>query len=337
MREYNIGWGLLRPLLCFCVILAHFWNRVPEDLYTWKCPFVLLLSFAVPIFYFWAFYFGSRHIMNGDTAYLKRRLRRLAIPFLGWGVIYYCVFVTLPLAGNFPDVPLTELGWQLLTGHSRYLNTSMWSQIDMIMITLLLFYIFSRAGKYTLWVAAGMLAAALTVQLTGANEAMFGSMRYEVRYTLGRIAEILPFGIVGYIFGRYDIPKKNGRNLWIGILLLSVAFLLMLPVLGHKGDGFGYMTIYFMPAALCLILAFWHLPAWNISAKAEAAIKFLTSYTLGIYCMHTLAYPFVVAAVKRVNPGMDSFFICVLTYLLCFVVAHLIAKIPWKHASMLVK
>lgn len=127
-NEYNIGWMLLRPLICFEVILEHFWV-MGDSVPSWQVPFDYMLSMSVPIFIFMAFFFGERHITANEPGYLRKRGRRIVWPLIGWALIYAAVLVPLHWLrgdGNLPGVD--DLLWQSVTGHSKALNPSMWYQ-----------------------------------------------------------------------------------------------------------------------------------------------------------------------------------------------------------------
>lgn len=62
---------------------------------------------------------------------------------------------------------------------------------------------------------------ALILQYSGANWSLFGDMRFELKYPLGRMVEMLPLAICGFEMGRHK--------------LFECLFLLLRPGLGMQG------------------------------------------------------------------------------------------------------
>lgn len=60
-REFNYGIALLRTLMCFEVVLCHFWTTdVPKVL----MPFSVLRGLAVPVFMFLSFFFNRTYFLR---------------------------------------------------------------------------------------------------------------------------------------------------------------------------------------------------------------------------------------------------------------------------------
>lgn len=79
-KPYKWGVGILKILLCFCVILLHYGQG---SLLTNR--FSGIMSSAVPCFMIITFYFNSKILIEGNVKKLKNRIMRLLIPCIGWG------------------------------------------------------------------------------------------------------------------------------------------------------------------------------------------------------------------------------------------------------------
>ena len=141
--KINYGFSLLKMLLAFEVILGHFanWDEYDPRL-VW--PFRELVSLAVACFVILSFYLMAKSFLIRDKQMMKKRLIRLLIPQIGWAIIYYVIYALIDLFMNkgLHSGPM-DFFWQLLTGHSRYLNPSMWYQVDIIIVTVIFYFIFS--------------------------------------------------------------------------------------------------------------------------------------------------------------------------------------------------
>jgi len=335
----NVGWMLLRPLLCFEVILEHFWY-VGDGVSAWQLPFDYMLSLSVPAFLFIAFFLGEKHISAGDSAYMRKRVWRLAWPLAGWALIYAAVLIPMPWLSSSSQVPSWgDAVWQAVTGHSPVLNPSMWYQSVILIITIVFFLIFRKPSRQTCSVLICLLCGAFVLEYSGLNEYLFGNLCFELKYPLGRVAEMIPFAVMGYACSRFSLLERSplGRVASV-IIFMVIAILAMMPLHGDKNAGFGYSNIFYIPAAVGLAVAMWYMPFPRIGRKTITVLKFLSSFTLGIYCMHRLVMLVLKYTISHgMMPRFGTFYLCVLTYILSFIFCWLLSRIPSKYARNLVK
>lgn len=336
-QNFHPGLALFRLLMCFEVVLCHFWEAEQDSAVL--SPLATLREIAVPCFVITAFYLGAKSFLKTDRGFAAKRLTRLVWPQIAWAFIYYLVYV---VSGAVLGLKMThgpmDLVWQLLTGHSPQLNASMWYQFVLIVLTLLFLGLFAwlpRKGAVTAVYA--LSAAALLLQYTGTNLALFGDLLFEARYPLGRILEMLPYAGLGFFLSVNDVPKrlvKYRLPALIGGFILGWVFLyLPLP----EAPGFGYQGLPFVLSVCCFFLAFLLLPLENISDGAKDVIRNVSDYTLGIYCVHRLVATFLFHALKLVGITGRTFLLCLLLYVCSYFVSFLLAKLPWKWSRLLVK
>lgn len=335
----NVGWMLLRPLLCFEVILEHFWH-VGDGVSAWQLPFDYMLSLAVPVFLFIAFFLGEKHISAGESGYMRKRVWRLAWPLAGWALIYAAVIIPMRRLSHSPQIPTwIDVVWQAVTGHSPVLNPSMWFQSVLLFITVAFFLTFRKLSRQTAMVLLCLLCGAFLFEYSGLNEYLFGNLRFELKYPLGRIAEMIPFAVMGYACSRFSLLERSplGRVASV-IIFMVIAILAMIPLHGDKNAGFGYSNIFYIPAAVGLAVAMWYMPFPRIGRKTMTVLKFLSSFTLGIYCVHRLVMLVLKYTIAHgMMPRIDTFCLCILAYILSFIFCWLLSRIPSKYARNLVK
>ena len=85
-RKFNYGIALLRTLMCFEVVLCHFWTTdVPKVL----MPFSVLRGLAVPVFMFLSFFLTEHTFLEYNKNKAKKRIWRVIYPQIGWALIYW--------------------------------------------------------------------------------------------------------------------------------------------------------------------------------------------------------------------------------------------------------
>ena len=173
--KVNYGFSLLKALMAFEVILAHFCNWEEYDpLAVW--PFRDLVSLAVSCFAIMSFYLMTDFFLKRNHARFVQRIKRLSIPQIGWALIYFLAYLFLNLLcrAGLPLKPI-DLFWQMLTGHSMNLNPTMWYQFNVIVITVVFYFIFSKTNDHKGFLSLIILLFfSYFMQYSGINRALFG-------------------------------------------------------------------------------------------------------------------------------------------------------------------
>lgn len=333
-NTYHYGFAIVRTFMCFIVVTCHFWSTEAP---VWLQPLSMLKPFAVPVFMFLSFYLSHGLIMGRDTTRALRRLRRLLLPQIGWAIIYFVVYWVLgALLHKELVTGISDLFWQMLTGHSESLNPTMWFQTDLIILTVLFFGVFRFLSEKTgILVLCGLSLLCLAGQYSGMNYAVFGGMRFELAYPLGRVAETLPVAALGLFAARWNLltfRKARSLPVALGAFVLSWVFVVadrQLPLTGV--DTFGYAGIWKMLYAFSVAVFAYGVDLSRLSDKAKKAVGFLTDYTLGIYCGHRLVAFFVLNIFEDVlGLSAGQLYICVLIYALNHFACWVVSKLPFQ-------
>ena len=178
---------------------------------------------------------------------------------------------------------------------------------------------------------------AFIIQYTGINFKLFDSLRYELKYPLGRFCEMIPYATVGFSCAYYNVFEKAKEKRCFSICLFGVASLFLLKYrFINSALGFGYSDNN------CLLLGFfvigfaYLIPFEKLSQEVKNVLKFLTKHTLGIYCMHRIVAEFLKILFPKIGINIDSFILCIITYIIGFFVSFLMCKIPTKFSRELV-
>lgn len=336
-KETNYGLSMLRMLMCFCVVLNHFWLAEPDTLIL--KAFADIKQLAVPVFLMVSFLLVGHHFANPTPERVINRMFRLAWPHVFWAIAYWGIYY---LSGISRDVP--SLLWQLATGHSPLLNTVMWYQVALLVITLLFFAagcLPSEKWRVVMIVAAGIFA--LLMQYTGINYALFVNLRYEVRYPLGRLLEALPYAALGYCLFHFRVYQWLGRHRLPALAGAAILYCLAIPMVSWRPQNqFGYAGIDLLLKSLSLVTIAYLLPLEKLPGVALKGLDLASRHTLGIYCMHILVerllFYYGLAGKVMFVFGVEqvSFGLCAVIYGICYLLAAMIALIPWKPVQQLV-
>lgn len=310
-------------LMAFEVILAHFcnWDEY-NPLIVW--PFRQLVSLAVSCFVIMSFYLLADFFKKRDRNSFINRLKRLIIPQIGWAFVYFFVYLLLNLLfkANI-EIGIKDLFWQLLTGHSMNLNPTLWYQFDVIIVTVVFYFIFKFCDDDKAFkVLIGLMLFCYVLQYSGINRTLFGNLPFELKKPLGRIAEVIPFAVIGFSLKHLNIPEKLKEHRLTVMIACIVLFLLgfYIPWIEVKNFDYGGFAKPYL--SLCIVTFAYLIPLENLEDKYKEVILKTTDYTMGIYCCHRLVY----ILMKSIF-NMDltySFEKCVLIYVLSYFLCYLL-------------
>jgi len=284
--------------------------------------FAWIRVFAVPTFMMMSFILVQPSLVEHDKKKMESRFERLLIPQFVWAVICWTVYMIIDmLLYKEWRHKITDLLWQIFFGHSPKVNSAMWFQVDLIYLTLLflLVIIFFKRNYTYIFIILGMVA--LFIQYSGINMT-FEALQYEIAYPIGRFFEMLPVAVVGFIISSTNLLEKIKKfSFPTAILSLFVIFIEGRYGFFSEVTGYGYSGIRMIIISFALIALFYNMPFERVPQKAHKMIGFLTSYTMGIYCMHNLVSSILKGVIKKINLGWEfnTFSGCIIIYILCFI------------------
>lgn len=335
-KPFHYGFALAKIFMCFEVVLCHFWYE--QEYSILLQPFKEIGSSAVPVFALISFCLAAPAFLNPEPGLIRRRMLRLCRPHVIWALIYWVIYWLLGCAGG-----LDQLVWQIFTGHSERLNPTMWFQTVMIAISALLFLAGLRLkGRKMLVFTAALGAGALLLQYTGLNHAIFWGLRYELRYPLGRLIEVLPYAPLGLILADQSILSRFRARpraaLSAACVMLAVSFIGVIP----DPSGFGYGGLNLMLRATAIIMLVHLLPLNYAPDRVKRLIRWASGYTMGVYCIHRMTerlmyFSGLSRVLSWIHIAGDSFAFSVIVYVLSFGLCVLIARIPRRWCRQLVE
>ncbi len=337
IKEYNIGFSLIRVLMCFVVILCHFWNH--ENVKLWQRPFYMIEMDAVPVFMLMSFFLLQKTFIMHDNEKMKKRLWRIIWPQIGWAIIYWIAYGLVEMFTGINKISgISDLFWQIVGGHSRYLNPSMWYQTSLIILSVVFFLIFNflsiSKGLFCIWC---MLLFSLFMQYSGVNFNLFAELEPELREPLGRTIEMIPYATLGFTISYLEIFEKlkKYRGQVIGCAILMGIFISKYDVLSTSLNGFQYQGLEKVVTAVLFITIAYFVPFQMLPLKIKKILLFMSQYTMGIYCMHRLVAYFLMEIYERLSFQTKTFYMCIVIYVVSFILCFCFVQIPVRKVKQL--
>ena len=214
----------------------------------------------------------------------------------------------------------------------------MWFQTNLIALTALFFLMFRLLpAEKGMALAYGMTLAALAAQYSGLNLRLFGSLRFELKYPLGRFCEMVPYATLGFFCARHAVFERARIVRAASILLFGAAGLLLTRyTVVAPAAGFGYSRNNAIPLAFSLVAFAALLPLERLPRTIKRVMRFASRYTLGIYCMHMLIGKTLRVLLPKLGIGMGGIRSCALIYAVGFAVSLALSRISARRLGQLV-
>lgn len=296
------GWLMfLRIVSCYAIVSIHFGRTLP-------CA-----DLAVPIFMIMAFWFSAmaKRDYVASSKSLFRRLVRIAIPYFFWGCIG-CV----ARWGMERVVDWRILILQLLFGQSG--NSPLWF-LCVLMICTIIVGVIVILPDYSRWIVVGAIfIVCFGLQYTGINSTMWRWLPSAGEVTMGRIAEMMPYAIVG-LGGRFFFGNEGRRLLYAGIVSLCVAVCFLNSTYSASGYNYCGGMRFLLASGFVFICAGLDglVPFKQCVLRPIATVGGLTA---GCYYMHKL----VGEAIRRIISSQSTIgftlmvFVCCMLLVYCF-------------------
>ena len=321
--KYNIA--VFRVILAFAVVGGHYSAL--------GFPYNYLSPLAVPCFMTLAFVFFAKHLSEKSWPFLQKRLSRLAIPYFIWPIIY--LFAYSGLCALFGVDWLgrdwkNALFFQFLFGHS--ILTVLWFHWCLILFTVIIWILSFLPRKVFFALLGAAFALSFFCQYSGTNN-LFFDLPFELKFPLGRLAEMAPYCVTGCVFGivcgggREENISYKASSLICALMLFVFALLHFLPALSAPSD-YGYSGLHVYAKSVSLLCFFWFVPIdsfFENHQQAKKIVCFASKYTMGVYCLHIIVGKFV----SHFGFSNDVFK-CSIIYFACFIICLLVDRLDYK-------
>lgn len=293
-------------------------------------------GWAVPCFMFLSFYLLAPKFKNITQEFVVKRIKRLYLPLLIWTIVTFVLYAFLFQLG-LEEVGLNDwrkVFYSLIFGSASGLVPHFWFNVTQIIIFIFAVLILysNRNKEKSVYVFYVFIIVAFFIQFSGINSFLFDTSPYEVRYTLGRVAETMPFAFSGILASQI---KENDRwkSMFLGAIGIAISLFGLTLLFGTEYGNFGYSGTkrYIICTAICLVVVF-----VNYCPKSCLAdvINYIASLSAGIYYMHFTVGLCVAGVLQQIGLSSSSFYCDIIIWIVC-IIGTMIIKNMSKHIKWL--
>ena len=330
IKQRNLGIEVLRMVLCFRIVLLHY--------YSLKNLFIRKLKrnrFQVPCFFFISFYFLYPTISQRNEKKLKLRLERLLIPYIihpifNW-IINNIMFIIVKFNRYNRLLTLNDLKTQIIVGRGIYGISVLWFHFNLILFTIF-FFIFSFMLK-THFLTFFQVIALISYSLVYSefNYKYFKQYTENVWMSVGNLTETFPIAIYGFTLSSINVYqillKKREKVIFFSIIFF---YLISYYHIFVFVKGFSSPGIYQIFNSTCLFSFFSLLPLEKLNLPLLLFIKQITKYTQGIYCLHFLFQYYMKLKFDKSGSFMGCIILYMFSYFISFIGFNVFSKTKLK-------
>ena len=220
-------------------------------------------------------------IYNCQT--VKKKIKRLLIPFIGWSIVGFIVY---PKEISALNILLQLVFGAVVDAPLYYLSITIYF--------IVLFCLLTRLNiKIRLIILCLLTAFCFYVQHVEINYNSFSVLPDSSRYTLGRLCELLPYAVAGIILrkyfdmtGCYNSDYRVDRRWFLVIVPGFIAGVEL--YIRIKPLGFGYQGIGLMLCTFSVFLLFLVQSNKSLASLVPNIVLSISRISLGIFCSHYL-------------------------------------------------
>ena len=309
--ERNIGLEIFRFLLCFWVVLFH----CIDNSKSFILNYFLNKKFHVPCFFFISFYYLFPIIRDRNSGKMKTRLKRLFVPYIIWPLFIWCInnlfyfFFGNNRYGRI--LSFNELKLQLITGRMFFIQ--LWFIFNLLFLSIF-FFIISILHEYIFLVLVNLLfILCYLIQYLSWNY-YFSQFKDCIAHSVGHFIISFPLAVTAFNLNQFKLIQyfEINRNKY---LLFSAVIIGFLFIKGAPNTYYGIDKNLFSLFTFCW---FYLMPLNEyLNYNFKTIIYFMTSYTNGIYCTHTII-KFYIFRFFMIKP---TFLSCFGVYFICFIIS----------------
>ena len=324
-KRINLGIQIVRMIFSFHILLFHCINK---KLYRSKTMIAIIsdVNIDLGVFFIISFYYSYNSFIIKNLVKIKQRFYRLLIPYIIWPLIFFSInnFIFYIYGNKKFYIKLELLYYQLLIGNG--IHIVFWFLFNLIFITIFfLIIIFISKRRYLpILIIIGLL---FYIFLSSNYYKRYFSYDTILFFSIKKIPTAYIYSLFGFIFF-YLNNFVNLKQYRIKISFLSLFFFYLYLYDKHllKIEAYFHM-IRFLTCASAFIF-FLILPLHEINVNF---IKIITSYSGGIYYLHTKVKKLLEFFFKGMKSS--SFTVCIINYLLCYLICLIGSKI-FKKVSL---
>ncbi len=268
------AFDILRVILTLLVVNLHreTLTGAPQlfpNKYSW---------YAVPLFVILSFYLMSNYFSSTPPSFFSvvTRIKRFYVPFLFWSIAGFIVH---------PDsLSVRNVLFQFFTG--SVVNVPLYYLLVIVVLTVIFWLLSAIPFISRLVVFLILLVAMFYLQYSEINYNYFKSLDSAIMYCYGRIAELLPYAVVGITVGILA-PRKYSTVIVTALAVVS-GIIFIANFNTPQPKGVDYSGILFFTGSLAVFAYFFLLKGIRFPKKVEKITSLLGLYSFGVYVSHYL-------------------------------------------------
>lgn len=344
-KERIFYYDLLRAFAIFCILACHIFAQyvIKTDIFATKFWYYALFlnclrDIGVPLFVALS---GSLLLDRKETLikFAKKRLTRVVIPYLFWGIIFILVFSFI-----FNEGSIMDIASNVFSISPKGTANFFWF-VPMILITYALIFIINKLNEYNgIALKICLILSLIGIILINLKYLPMTKPIYYLYYSI--------FAIIGYYLSNVDLSgnkyfKLSDKKLMIIFLVFSI-LLYAVQVLTnanmclelHKFKTISQFHLLNIIVVCCIFLFFRYFQANGGKiysfVKKEPVLKIIYSISIcsyGIYLCHIvirdLLLNFVLSPLKN-SMGITLFstITLILTFLTSWLLIVILSRIP---------
>lgn len=328
--KYNTGISILKIWMVMSIVVCHFLEV--ENAPAISRVFTIYGGMAVPVLIFLSFFLTNLG-KRSDESKIIHRLYRLILPHVFFTLFYFVVYMFVEPWGGVTkcsdQLRFKDFLLQLFFGSD--INPPMWFLVDLIILSILFYSIFYFCkGEKGIIVSIILSGISIWMQYSGINFQQWSIFSDYVKWTMGRLIELIPVATLGVIFSFYEVEKKLLEHRYVIFSGCVVSLILL-----HRYqfflfcDGFQYQGIYYLVIACFLSSLFYVFPFEKIPKWVCVLFNKWSSFNVGIIAIHymvrSMLYTFFGWEQERLSLGKS-----LLVYGISMFISILGANIPIK-------
>ena len=323
----NLGIEILRAILCLWVVLFHCSKKYTKN----HILFIIISKYYhAPCFAFISFYFSSNSIKDINIELLKTRFERLLIPYLVYPLLIWIInnltFLIFSVSRFKRIITFYELYNQILFGCN--LIVSFWFLFCLLFFNIVFVLLSYLLKPYFIFIIK-ILGIVVYFFYSSRKYNYFYNYPKFIRLSLTDSLSIFPLCVFSIALSSSNFITNLNFN--IGNEIIIVLFILILFNKNIFSDTNKYYGIENILASFLLFIFFYSLPLYKSSSKMKLLIKRITSYTNGIYCLHTIITFYIRLILNKRNTLVSSFLIYFTSYIISFLSIKIFGKTKLKY------
>jgi len=275
-KKIYLGLEILRMFFSFSILFFHCMNR---RIFTPKFFNNLseIVSVGLNFFFILTFYFSYNTFTSKNIDRIKDRFKRLLIPYILWPIIIYVQKTIYNFENNKKEKLFQILIYQIVIGNG--LNLVFWFNLNVIFILLFFSIAIFINNKYITYIILIGIQIAFIVFWAPYSK-FWDRYNYIIHFPLRPIRNTYKIGLVGFFLSSIRIIETKITKKIILLFILG----LLTQFLFNNSPLKGILRNVFTTFLIIIFASFPFEKAYIIIFKL---IKQITSYTGGVYYMHT--------------------------------------------------